>query len=93
MLRVLNKGTLIMQKWEYTYLYQDIIKSTGLLGSFVSPSEIWEKKDKDGNTASMNIEKSGKEGWELVSVTPIIADYGQGSRTKCLFFTFKRPVE
>jgi hypothetical protein len=54
---------------------------------------IWEEKRKDDTTVWDTIKDYGKDGWELVSVTPIEDGGGYISYTQYLLYTFKKPSE
>jgi len=77
--------------WEYTFVKADIqqpdchhYSSAGWIrGNFLD----------DGDTAKERIMKLGKEGWELVAVTPISTEDDSAGMTKELLFTFKKPIE
>lgn len=54
-------------------------------------SNLWEHKDAEGNSAWDTLQKFSAEGWELVTVTPIVVlNSGQ---TGQLLYTFKAPIE
>ena len=83
-----------MQRWEYTFNYVDIWREDGknkkgeIEHSRVpEPSVIWQTlKEKSGFDT---ISALGKEGWELIAVTPIhFID-----ATWRVLFTYKRPLE
>ena len=65
-------------KWDYHALATYIAESA---------AEVWEKRFEDGQTAFDRVAGRGEEGWELVSVCPILSN---GS-TRQLLFVFKRP--
>ena len=68
-------------KWEYKVVVQDI-------GG-------WVKRKLDPNDMEQALTQHGKDGWELVSVTPLAGNQGStwGSLTVGLVCTFKRPVQ
>lgn len=74
-----------MNTWAYSFIYADHIHDV---------TEIWDenirKKSPIGKNTADLISEYGREGWELVSVTPFAT--GQG-HTNQLLFTFKRPIE
>lgn len=84
-----------MQKWEYRLITQNIQAGGSTRSS--DAAFLWDPKHKDekGRTAFDTIKECGKEGWELVAVTPIATDFGvsSGGQTAQLLFTFKRPDE
>jgi uncharacterized protein DUF4177 len=57
----------------------------------VEPALIWTRKDKEGRTEWDKLQKFAADGWELVSVTPIVTASNL-SHTSTLLYTFKRPV-
>ena len=57
----------------------------------VDPGFIWTRKDKDGRTEWDKLQQLSTEGWELVSVTPIVTASNL-SHTSKLLYTFKRPM-
>jgi hypothetical protein len=79
------------QKWEYNTIKVYIIRK-GLKGGS-DPSMVWTEKDKEGKTTWDSIKDLGKNGYELVSVTPITDRGIQSSHTTFLVYTFKRPIE
>jgi hypothetical protein len=67
-----------MTKWDYHALATHIAESV---------AEIWENKFDDGLTAFDRIARRGEEGWELMSVCPIVAN----ASTRQILFVFRRP--
>ncbi len=65
-------------RWDYHAIVTYITESA---------AEVWEKEHEDGRTVFDRIARRGEEGWELVSVCPIVSN---GS-TRQLFFVFRRP--
>jgi hypothetical protein len=57
----------------------------------VDPALVWTKKDKQGRTEWEKLNQFAADGWELVSVTPIITS-PISSQTFSLLYTFKRPL-
>lgn len=84
-----------MPNWDYTAVYGYIrTKGSGALSAHYSdPSQIWTHKDKAGQTVWDSIKALGQEGWELVSVAPIVDNNADQSFTTYLLYTFKRPLE
>jgi len=84
-----------MQKWEYRMITRNITDKGNTRNS--DAAFLWDPRHKDekGKTAFDTICQCGKEGWELVAVTPVATDFGvsSGGQTSQLLFTFKRPVE
>jgi hypothetical protein len=72
-----------VQEWEYTWVYIPIISGKGSL-----PEQL-NMKFEAGKRHWDVVEKHGREGWELTSVTADTASSG----TKGLLFTFKRQLE
>ncbi len=69
-----------LQRWEYDYVF------------YVHPSGLSvEHRFKEGDTPALDRinQKSGKSGWELLSVTPLTTE----GFTTSLLFTFKRPLK
>lgn len=69
------------------------------VGNIPAPqvSDLWNVKDKNGQTTHDKLQKLAADGWELVSVTPIQAVKqsilaGVFPYTHQLLFTFKRPI-
>lgn len=82
-----------MTIWEYHSIVGQIrVWPKGVKGvikdPFTASSEIWTRKDESGKTIWDTIKEYGKEGWELVSVTPIAEFHGC---TIELLYTFKKP--
>jgi len=71
-----------MLKWNYSMKFCSVSSS--------SPEFIWKHKYKDGTSDFDGIAELGREGWELVAVTPL-ANYN--GETTTLLFTYKRPAE
>ncbi len=84
-----------MTKWEYTACVGHIRQvSPGERSYSVLAQFIWTHKDKSGKTVWDTVQDFGKEGWELVSVTPIVESGSAGfAHTEDLLYTFKRPIE
>ena len=82
------------QNWEYNIYSVYIRNGKGLL-SFGSsdPSLVWKNKNQQGKTGWDELINYGKNGWELVSVTPITENATEASYTSYLVYTFKRPIE
>ena len=57
----------------------------------VDPAFIWSIKDKEGRTEWDKLQQFAADGWELVSVTPIVSAPAS-SQTYTLLYTFKRPI-
>lgn len=77
-------------KWDYlTYTFT--FKKR--FASVSSGDELLETS-KDGRIPIEIIKQFGQEGWELISVTPLVCTSGSGvgGRTSELLFTFKRPI-
>ena len=81
---------MVTKRWEY-------MMRTDKLAGGSSPyaSSLWSESDKKGKSAFDYVSELGAQGWELVSVCPIVATSwgGQYTQTDHLLFTFKRPVE
>ena len=74
-----------MVKWDLRTEYVKI----GTFGG-CDPSKIWNVKDKSsGLSAWDGLKTLAREGWELVSVTPLAHANGE---TIYVLYTFKRPI-
>jgi hypothetical protein len=84
-----------MHKWEYRMVTQDITDKGST--RYSDAALLWDPRNKDdkGKTAFDTLRDCGKEGWELVAVTPVATDFGvsSGGQTSQVLFTFKRPLE
>jgi hypothetical protein len=69
-----------MKKWEINIFLANL----GL-----DPSNLWNKKNKEGKSDFDKLLIMASEGWEPVSATPI----NTGGTTSVVMFTFKRPKE
>ncbi len=77
-----------MTKWELRTWPVNITKPG--LPAHSDPYVVWTDYDKEGKTAWDRFLTFADEGWELVSVTPIITTAQLGI-TGVLLYTFKRP--
>ncbi len=77
-----------MKKWEYA-MRVDYIKSDAC--------SLWNKSNTndEGKTSYDQIKDMGKNGWEMINVTPIVDTNTPGglTYTNSLLFTFKREIE
>ncbi len=85
-----------MQKWEYFLFCSEVC---------VKPSAMFQMEESDArriwanhpNSDLAKIEELGKQGWEMISVTPIVTsaptESGLGGTTRQILFSFKRPLE
>ena len=73
------------EQWEYKTIYFDNTHANARQGN------VEFKAHRDAE----NLNKLGKEGWELVAVTPIIAEPMGNDRiyTQMLVYTFKRRLQ
>ena len=74
-----------MDHWEYQMLVVDLEKSMHGI------NHMWEMRASDGLTDWDRLQKMGRDGWELVSSTPIA--YGLHGVTMQVVFTFKRKAQ
>ena len=76
--------TFPIEKWEYKTIYVHNTHPNARQG------EVEFKSHKD----SESLDKYGREGWELVSVTPVVAESMGNNRvyTQILVYTFKRRI-
>ena len=74
-----------IEKWEYKTIYVHNTHPNAKQG------EVEFKSHKD----SESLDKYGSEGWELVAVTPIVAESMGNNRvyTQMLVYTFKRKIQ
>lgn len=79
------RTTFPIEKWEYKTIYVHNTHPNARQG------EVEFKSHKD----SESLDKYGREGWELVSVTPIVAESMGNNRiyTQILVYTFKRRLQ
>ena len=82
-----------MARWEVTFHVSNDLREIGQLsGKPINAPNITKaillSKDSSGKTDFEEIKELAYDGWELVSVTPII---WEGS-TQYLVFAFKRPI-
>jgi hypothetical protein len=84
---------IIMPSWEYI-MFSKTLQPKGVVGSRTTAMQLWDNKfmDSDGVTAMDMISEYGRDGWELVCVTPISASSPYPGRTDEIMFTFKRPL-
>ena len=98
-----------MQKWEYLQgWYYSYMKSSGKLGRAPVPIDRFRIEDKEyeGENIPLQLNYLGKQGWELIEVTPwvdsrpeplstfmVTGDIENKTHTKGFFFWFKRPIE
>ena len=79
-----------MDHWEYQILVVDTHYMVGILVATPVISTMWELRGPDGLTDWDRLQKMGRDGWELVSSTPIATGYGV---TMQVVFTFKRKAQ
>ncbi|MDE0837941.1 MAG: DUF4177 domain-containing protein [Kiritimatiellae bacterium] len=78
-----------MTKWEYTTLTLRISRFTSKIPGFFNRGELVRQVDPASDEA---IKELGREGWELVSVSPLeFGSYGGGDGYAAAFF--KRPAQ
>jgi hypothetical protein len=79
-------------KWECNFYIGTLTFGGGLLGgkAYDGAQTLTEYKFKDGTTQWSIVEGLGKEGWELVSVTP--TKTGINGEIYAVTFFFKRPI-
>jgi hypothetical protein len=79
-----------MTKWELKTFYTTRLLVKQNQAWVVDPTVLWTVNDENYGRPDMDILKEyASEGWELVTVTPIISN----SYTSRLLYTFKRPIE
>ncbi|MDQ2807780.1 MAG: DUF4177 domain-containing protein [Chloroflexota bacterium] len=78
-----------MDQWTYNILVADLVAPKP------RAAKMWEVRGPDGLTDWDRLQNMGKEGWELVSVSPVAGAFGISSMpvTTQLVFTFKRKVQ
>ncbi|MCX6083292.1 MAG: DUF4177 domain-containing protein [Chloroflexi bacterium] len=76
-------------RWQLQTHAVNIVK-VGFTVPEINPTFIWERKDKEGKTDWDKLNKLANDGWELVSVTPIVTAHS--GQTFQLLYTFKRPL-
>lgn len=83
-----------MQKWKYNFCYAQI-ENEDLFTPNSNVTWIWTKRRNQTETAMAVIQRMGKEGWELVSVTPVSTTWGDNNSglTRQILFTFKMPID
>jgi hypothetical protein len=74
--------------WELTMYLSRFLTGRGL-STQPDASKLWTEKNDDGTSDFTKIVAMSKDGWELVSVTPIT---GQSGETRHILFTFKRAL-
>lgn len=77
-------------RWQLKSHVVDIAK-VNFASVEVDPTFIWTRKDKEGRTEWDKLNQFAGEGWELVSVTPIVTSPAS-SAAFSLLYTFKRPM-
>lgn len=75
-----------MDQWNYNVLVVD------LAGLKPSITKMWEVRGPDGLTDWDRLQNMGKDGWELVSILPVVGQSGlvAVAVTTQVIFTFKR---
>ena len=85
-----------MTKWEYFLFCCDVCTNSSAMFQREESDarKIWANHP---NSDLAKIEDLGKQGWELVAVTPVVTaaptDNGFGGTTRQILFSFKRPIE
>ena len=79
-----------LTRWELKSRVVSIAQSNFAVTT-VDPQLMWKRKDKEGQTDWEKLKQLAADGWELVSVTPIVTS-PTSSQTFELLYTFKRPL-
>lgn len=75
-----------MQKWEYLYYASQFIgHGVGVAGNVIT---MFEKEKENYLTEQDQANSIGRDGWELINVTPL----NSGSGTEVLLYIYKRPL-
>jgi hypothetical protein len=76
----------MMEQWHYNVMVVDLTPPKP------NASKIWEVRGPDGLTDWDRLQSMGRDGWELVDISPITAQYAIGNLavTTQLLYTFKR---
>jgi hypothetical protein len=71
--------------WEYSITHSDLLSNVSGVPQI---SSIWRTKYADEATDWDHLQRMGREGWELVSAFPVMAD----GTTLYVTFIFRRPA-
>jgi len=87
-----------MARWEIKfYVHTDMIdkQSYGIGTPAHSAASLWNNKHKDGESSFDVLQECANNGWELVSVTPIVCILASNGSfpTGELLFSFKRQID
>lgn len=80
-----------MTKWELKYFALQIKLGLGGIIPGIDPIKALGKKGDGGKSPEDELAEMAAQGWELVSVTPIVNS--ANPYTTHLLFTLKRPLE
>jgi hypothetical protein len=79
-----------LTRWELKSRVVSIAESNFAVTT-VDPKLMWKRKDKEGQTDLEKLKQLAADGWELVSVTPLVT-CPASSQPFELLYTFKRPL-
>lgn len=77
-----------MTKWEIAFQTSLYLEThEGASGPDIA--DLWNSYDANGMTTFENVKQISEDGWELVSVMPVMIR----GETRQVLFTFKRPIQ